>query len=51
VRVGPPVEIKGRRADADTRRIMTAISELLPDESRRHHVPTADELQRSKPPA
>ena len=51
VRVGPPVEIKGRSADADTKRIMTAISDLLPAESRRPHLPTADELQRSKPPA
>jgi putative phosphoserine phosphatase/1-acylglycerol-3-phosphate O-acyltransferase len=49
--VGPPVEIKGRSADADTRRIMAAISDLLPAESHRQHVPTAAELHRSKPPA
>ena len=29
VRVGPPVELKGRSAAADTRRIMAAITHLV----------------------
>lgn len=48
--VGPPVDLKYRSADADTRRIMRAISALLPPEARRRHRPTADELARTYPP-
>ena len=44
VRVGDPVELKYRSADADTRRIMRAISELLPARAREPYEPTADEL-------
>ena len=33
VRVGPPVELKYRSVDADTKRIMAAILDLLPDEA------------------
>ena len=35
IRVGPPVELKYRSLDADTKRIMAAIGELLPAEARR----------------
>jgi len=50
VRVGPPVEgLKGRSPDADTRRIMAAIVEQLPDEARVHRIPTAEELARTYP--
>ncbi len=50
VRVGPPVELKYRSADADTRRIMAAITDLLPAAARRPHEPTPEELARSLPP-
>lgn len=49
IRVGTPVELKYRSAAADTRRIMTAISDLLPPEAREAHVPTDDELRASYP--
>ena len=41
VRMGPPVELKYRSADADTKRIMAAITDLLPPEARERHVPDA----------
>ena len=50
VRVGPPVELKHRSMDADTKRIMEAISALLPAEAREHRTPTAAELARTYPP-
>jgi putative phosphoserine phosphatase/1-acylglycerol-3-phosphate O-acyltransferase len=50
IRVGKPVDLKYRSADADTKRIMTAISALLPAEARRLHNPTPDELARTYPP-
>jgi len=50
IRVGKPVELKGRSLAADTKRIMTAISALLPAEARRPHEPTAEELARTYPP-
>ena len=50
VKVGPPVHQVGRSANADTKRIMTAISELLPEEAHRRHKPTPDELARTFPP-
>lgn len=49
VRVGPPVDLKHRSADADTRRIMAAITDLLPAAARRAHEPTAAELARALP--
>lgn len=49
IRVGKPVELKYRSATADTKRIMTAISDLLPPESRDGHTPTADELRATYP--
>jgi putative phosphoserine phosphatase/1-acylglycerol-3-phosphate O-acyltransferase len=50
VRVGPPVDLKLRSPDADTKRIMAAISALLPAEAREHRTPTAEELARTYPP-
>ena len=50
VRVGDPVDLKYRSPDADTKRIMTAISDLLPKESRQKRTPTAEELARTYPP-
>ncbi len=49
VRVGDPVDLEGRTLDADTARIMSAITDLLPDEARSRHEPTPDELARSLP--
>jgi putative phosphoserine phosphatase/1-acylglycerol-3-phosphate O-acyltransferase len=49
VRVGAPVELKGKKLDADTRRVMKAIMDLLPPESRMVREPTAAELARSLP--
>lgn len=48
--VGPPVELKYRDPGADTRRIMKAITALLPDEARRRRIPSAEELARTYPP-
>lgn len=50
VRVGPPVKLAHRSADADTKRIMKALMDLLPPESRIAHEPTADEIALALPP-
>lgn len=50
VRVGKPVELKHRSANADTERIMAAIADLLPPEARERREPTPDELARAMPP-
>jgi putative phosphoserine phosphatase / 1-acylglycerol-3-phosphate O-acyltransferase len=50
VKVGDPVELKYRSVQADTRRIMAAITDLLPAEARHRHEPTAEELARTYPP-
>ena len=50
VRVGPPVKLYHRSVDADTRRIMAAIVDLLPDEARQRREPTAEELAATFPP-
>lgn len=50
VRVGDPVELKYRSADADTKRIMKAIQALLPKQAQRPYTPTAEELARTYPP-
>jgi len=50
IRVGEPVVLKYRSAQADTRRIMAAIVDLLPAEARRRHEPTDEELARTYPP-
>jgi putative phosphoserine phosphatase/1-acylglycerol-3-phosphate O-acyltransferase len=50
VRVGPPVKLQYRSVEADTKRIMKAIADLLPPESREHHAPTEAELALTYPP-
>jgi putative phosphoserine phosphatase/1-acylglycerol-3-phosphate O-acyltransferase len=50
VRIGEPVELKYRSADADTRRIMRAITDLLPERARRPYDPTDEELALTLPP-
>ncbi len=49
VRVGPPVELTGDEIATDTRRIMDAITALLPDEARVRHEPTDEELALTLP--
>ena len=49
VNVGPPVDLKYSSPDADTKRIMKAISALLPPESRERHTPTPEELALTYP--
>lgn len=50
IRVGPPVDLKHRSPDADTKRIMAALVDLLPAAARRVHEPTPEELARALPP-
>lgn len=49
VRVGEPVALKHRSLDADTKRIMSSLVDLLPEEARVAHEPTPDELARTLP--
>jgi putative phosphoserine phosphatase/1-acylglycerol-3-phosphate O-acyltransferase len=49
VRVGTPVDMKYRSLDADTKRMMAAISDLLPAAARRDREPTAEEIARALP--
>ncbi len=48
--VGEPLHLKGKDLDADTRRVMKAISALLPPQARRKYKPTPEELARTYPP-
>jgi putative phosphoserine phosphatase/1-acylglycerol-3-phosphate O-acyltransferase len=50
VRIGEPVDLKLRSPAADTRRMMAAITALLPAEARRPHDPTPEELALTFPP-
>jgi len=50
VRVGEPVPLQYDDPDADTKRIMAAITDLLPPEAKAPHEPTAEELARTFPP-
>jgi putative phosphoserine phosphatase / 1-acylglycerol-3-phosphate O-acyltransferase len=51
LRVGPPVRgLTGDDMEADTERIMDAIVALLPEEARRRHQPTPEELALTLPP-
>jgi len=50
VRAGPPVRLSYKDADADTKAIMSAIVDLLPEEARKPHDPTDEELRRTYPP-
>jgi putative phosphoserine phosphatase / 1-acylglycerol-3-phosphate O-acyltransferase len=47
--VGPPVPLEHDDPDADTRRIMSAIVDLLPDEARERRTPTEEELALTYP--
>lgn len=50
VRVGKAVPgLTGKSVDADTKRIMTAITKLLPPEARKKRTPTPEELARTYP--
>ena len=49
VRVGEPVELKGRSMAADTRRIMAAITDCLPARARERHEPTPEEIRLATP--
>lgn len=50
VRAGPPVSLTYADPDADTKTIMSAIADLLPDEAKEHGEPTAEELRLTYPP-
>ena len=50
VRVGPEVELFHQDPDEDTKRIMSAITDLLPTEARSRRSPTPEELGRTYPP-
>ncbi len=51
VTVGAPVAgLVGKSPDADTKRIMSAITKLLPPEARKRRTPTDEELARTYPP-
>jgi putative phosphoserine phosphatase/1-acylglycerol-3-phosphate O-acyltransferase len=49
-KVGPPVDLKYSSPDADTKKIMKAISAQLPAEARRRRNPTPEELALTYPP-
>lgn len=51
IAVGPPVPLGGEDAVADTRVLMAAIVDLLPDEARSYRPPTDEELARTQPSA
>lgn len=48
--VGAPVKLAHRSPDADTKKIMKAISALLPPVARKHRTPTPEELALTYPP-
>jgi putative phosphoserine phosphatase/1-acylglycerol-3-phosphate O-acyltransferase len=50
INVGKPITLKGANHDANTKRIMKAITALLPPEARVKHTPTEEELARTYPP-
>jgi putative phosphoserine phosphatase / 1-acylglycerol-3-phosphate O-acyltransferase len=51
VRVGEPVALGLEDAVADTVTLMATIADLLPDESRVPHIPTDEDLARTRPSA
>ena len=51
VSVGDPVPLGLEDAVADTATLMGAIADLLPDESRVPHIPTEEDLARTRPSA
>jgi putative phosphoserine phosphatase / 1-acylglycerol-3-phosphate O-acyltransferase len=50
IRVGKPVKLGYRSLDADTTKIMSKLTELLPAEARKPMTPTAEQLARTYPP-
>jgi hypothetical protein len=50
INVGPPVALSYDDVDADTARMMSAIMNLLPDESRWMGEPTEEQIRRASPP-
>ena len=50
VRVGPPMALDLSNPEADTKAIMDAIVDLLPEEARRVVEPTAEQIARALPP-
>ena len=50
VRVGGPVELVGRSLAADTKRIMDALVDLLPEDAYSNRRPSAEELALTYPP-
>ena len=48
--VGPPVQMNYRSPNADTKRVMAALSELLPPEARERRSPRPEELALTYPP-
>jgi putative phosphoserine phosphatase/1-acylglycerol-3-phosphate O-acyltransferase len=50
VSVGPPVKLNHRNPDADTKKIMKALSAQLPAEARVRRTPTPEELALTYPP-
>ena len=48
--VGDPIKLSHTDPDADTRKIMAALVDLLPDEARVQRTPTDEELMRTFPP-
>ncbi|MEX0874582.1 MAG: 1-acyl-sn-glycerol-3-phosphate acyltransferase [Actinomycetota bacterium] len=49
VHAGPPVQLSYGDPDTDTKAIMSAIVDLLPDEAKVEHEPTAEELRLTYP--
>jgi putative phosphoserine phosphatase/1-acylglycerol-3-phosphate O-acyltransferase len=50
ITVGTPVKLRHASPDADTKRIMKALMDLLPAESRERHQPTEEEIALALPP-
>ncbi len=50
IHVGPPVKLKYKDPDADTKAIMKALVDLLPDEARVRVTPTEEQLAATFPP-
>jgi putative phosphoserine phosphatase / 1-acylglycerol-3-phosphate O-acyltransferase len=50
VRIGPPVALTYDDQDTDTKRIMSAIMDLLPPEARERRTPTDEDIRRTYPP-
>ena len=50
ITVGAPVKLGYRSADADTKKIMKALMDLLPPESRERREPTEEEILSALPP-